>query len=105
MARGSLARIRSDKGVPVTLLPPKQLPSNDQTLNLARAFADRAEFHVAKVLLCRIVLHESVAAVDLHALFGRTDGDFTGIEFRDRRFERRPLNLSVFHPCSAIRQQ
>ena len=68
----------------------EQLPRDDQPLDLARAFADRGQLDVAEVLLGRIVLHEAVAAVDLHAVVGDLHGDLARIQLRHRRLERRP---------------
>src|SRR3954469_19857244 len=45
----------------------QQLPCDDQTLNLAGAFADGAQLHVAVELLGWVVFDEPVATVDLDA--------------------------------------
>src|SRR5688572_10223906 len=82
----------------------KQLPGDDEPLNLARAFADRREFHVTEVFLGRVVLDEAVAAMNLHAVLGGADRDLAGIELGHRRFERRPLPF-VLHRRRAVSQQ
>src|SRR6266542_4697035 len=48
----------------------QQVPRDDHPLDLARPLPDRAELHVAVVLLRREVLDEAVAAEDLHAALG-----------------------------------
>src|SRR6185503_1815428 len=105
IARGSRSRIRAASGSALTLLPPKQLPADDQPLDFAGALANRAELHVAEVLLRWVVLHEAVAAMDLNALFGDTDGNLARIELGNRRLERRPFDLAVAHPCGAVGEQ
>ena len=82
----------------------QQLPRDDEPLNLARAFADRRQLDVAEVLLGRVVLHEPVAAVNLHAVVGRLDRDLARIELRHRRFERRPP-AAILQIRRAIGQQ
>ena len=67
----------------------QQLPRDHEPLNLAGAFADGGELDVAEEFLGRIVLHEPVAAVDLHAVVGGLDGNLAGVELGHRRFERR----------------
>src|SRR3954465_14604499 len=58
----------------------QELPRDDQSLDLARAFADRAQLHVPVVLLRRIILDEAIAAVDLHRLVGAAHRHFAGIK-------------------------
>ena len=48
------------------------------------------ELDVAEELLGRIVLHEAVAAVNLHAVVGGLHGDLARVQLRHRRLERRP---------------
>src|SRR5690606_8214603 len=72
IARGSRARTPAKIARAVSVA--KELPCDDEPLNLARPLANRAELDVAVELLGRIVLHESVAAVNLHALFGGAHG-------------------------------
>src|SRR5579862_6535706 len=109
-ARGSRASRRSERED--SLMPsktaassPEHLPRDDETLNLARALADGAQLDVSKIFLGRIVFDEAVPAVDLDALFGGTDSDFTRVELRDRRLARRADGARIFHPRGAIRQQ
>ena len=47
---------------------------DDHALNLACAFADGAELHVAIELFCRIVFDEAVAAEQMHFLIADTHG-------------------------------
>src|SRR5256885_1319823 len=81
IARGSPDRTRSAR-VPVTRRGQflrwmswtrssrQELAGDDEPLNLARALADGGQLDVAEILLGRIVLHEAVAAMDLHAVVG-----------------------------------
>src|SRR5262245_39036365 len=64
-----------------------EMAGDDQSLNLARALADRGQLHVAEELLGRVVLHEAVAAVDLHAVFGGAHGNLARIELGHRGFD------------------
>src|SRR5512134_3372321 len=98
MARGSRASRRSASEGCATELASDELAADHQALDLARAFADRAQLDVAEELLRRVILHESVSPMDLHALFGRTHGNLTGIELGNRRLERRALDLLIAHP-------
>ena len=82
----------------------EELPGDHEPLDLARAFADRGELHVAKELLGRVVLHEAVAAVDLHAVLGRAHGDLARVQLRHRRLERHATAL-VLEVRGAIREQ
>src|ERR1700740_3457725 len=59
----------------------EQLPRNDQLLDFAGTFADGAELYITIKLFRGIVLDETVAAVNLHALVGDADGDFAGKKF------------------------
>src|SRR5258706_15712039 len=54
----------------------QQLSCNHQPLNLAGPFADRAELHVAVILLGWIIFDETVPTVNLHAFVGALHGDF-----------------------------
>src|SRR5450755_1025621 len=58
----------------------QQLPCNHQALNLAGAFSNGAEFHVAIELFGGIVFDVAVAAVDLHAFIGTPYRNFAGVE-------------------------
>src|SRR5207247_10807960 len=64
----------------------QELAGNDEFLDFAGAFADGAEFHIAVILLHRVVLDKTVAAVNLHGFVRDADGDFAGEEFRHARF-------------------
>src|SRR5687767_1785472 len=108
IARGSAASTRSASasggaatGVAVAR---HEMAGNDQALNLARPLANRRELHVAEELLGRVVLHEAVAAVNLHAVLGRAHGDLARIELGHRGFDRgaRP---AVLERGGTIRQQ
>src|SRR5271167_2138277 len=81
-----LIRSLSAAAVVTNRLILQNLPRDHQTLDLAGPFADSAQFHVAVELLCRIVLDEAVAAVNLHALIGAAHGDLAAIEFCHRGF-------------------
>src|SRR5215467_4328162 len=63
----------------------QEISGDDHPLDLGGPFANRAELHVAIVLLGREVFHETVAAEDLHSLFRTADGDLGGVELRHRR--------------------
>src|SRR6187399_769558 len=52
-----------------------QMARDDKALNLAGPFADGGELDVAEELLGGIVLHEPVAAVNLHPVFGGAHRD------------------------------
>src|SRR5215467_562859 len=82
----------------------QHLPGDHETLNFAGAFADGRQLDVPKELLGRIVFHEPVAAVDLHAVVGRLHGDLARIQLRHRRLERHTL-AAVLHPGGSIRQE
>src|SRR6478735_4101351 len=69
----------------------EQLPCDHEALNLARAFSNGGELDVAEELLGRIVLHETVAAMNLDAVVSRLHGDLAGIQFRHRGLERRAV--------------
>src|SRR5512134_2494344 len=86
-ARGSPARSRS-----ATLIS-EQLSGNDEPLDLARALSDGRELDVAEVLLGDVILHEPVAAVDLHAVLGNAHGNLARVQLGHRGFERGPLSL------------
>src|SRR5687767_4432233 len=80
------------------------MAGDDEALDLARALADRRQLHVAEILLGGIVLDESVAAMDLHAVLRGADGNLAGIQLRHRRLQRRPLPL-ILHRGGAEREQ
>src|SRR5439155_15100484 len=82
----------------------KELPGDDETLDLAGALADRGELHVAKVFLGGIVLDESVATVDLHAVVSRLHGNLDRIELGHRLLER-GTTAPVFEVRGAVREQ
>src|SRR5579859_6905167 len=84
IARGSPFRTRSDNESFMMKDSLQELTGDDKPLNLGGAFADREELHVTEVLLRRIVLHESVAAVDLDAFLGYADGRFARVQLRHR---------------------
>src|SRR5262245_61375648 len=69
----------------------EQLTGDDEPLDLARPFADRRQLHVAEVFLGRVVLHETVAAVNLHTVVGNSDRDLARVQLCHRRLERRAL--------------
>jgi hypothetical protein len=56
----------------------QQLPRNHQSLDFARALANRAQFHIAIKFFRRIVFDKSIATVDLHAFIRALDGHFAG---------------------------
>src|SRR5688572_23799176 len=88
MARGSRAKTRSARvgfDTRGSALPSQQLPRNHEALDLAGALADRTELHVAEVLLRRVVLHEAVSAMDLHAFLRGPHRDLARVELGDRR--------------------
>src|SRR5262245_21635358 len=94
IARGSPASTRSASasggaatGVAVAR---HQVTGDDQALNLARAFANRRQLHVAKELLGRIVLYEAVAAVNLDAVFGGAHRELARVELGHRGLDRGP---------------
>ena len=82
----------------------KELAGDDESLNLAGAFADGEELHVAEVFLCRVVLHESVAAVDLHALFGDPHSGLAGVQFCHGGLARHALAV-IAHVGRAVGEQ
>src|SRR5688572_19640769 len=82
IARGSRASNRSDNGG--TTLLPQELTRNDQALDFAGALADGAEFYVTEELLGRIVLDESVPAVNLYGFFSGPNGNLARIQLGHR---------------------
>src|SRR5579863_5457745 len=62
----------------------QQFAGDDHALNFARPFTNGAEFHIAVVLLRRVVLDEPVAAVNLHGFVRGPDGHFAGVELGHR---------------------
>src|ERR1700678_1054261 len=74
----------------------QQLPRNHQPLNLAGAFANGAQLHVAVILLGRIVFDEAVSAMNLYAFIGASNGHFAGVMLRHRWFQR-GLHAYIFH--------
>src|SRR6185503_4994423 len=93
-ARGSPFRTRSasasadrDSDIIDVLAGPRprslqELARDDEALDLAGSLADGRQLHIAEEFLGRVVFHESVAAVNLHAVFGGSDGNLAGVEFR-----------------------
>src|ERR1700740_3197999 len=82
----------------------QQLPRNDHPLDLAGAFADRAELDVAVVFLRGEVLDEAVAPEDLHAALRRAHRDLGGIQLRHRRRLRDAL-AGVFDHGGAVAEE
>jgi hypothetical protein len=60
----------------------QQLPRNHQPLNLAGTLANRAQLHIAVILLGGIIFDESVPTVNLHPFIGAPHGNFAGVELR-----------------------
>src|SRR5436309_1484823 len=77
---------------------------DDEPLNLAGAFTNRAEFNVPLVFFGRIFLNVAVAAVNLHALIRNTNRNFSGIKFSHRGLFG-CLHALILHPCGAIGQK
>src|SRR5688572_12259631 len=82
MARTSPARTRSAMEGETITSGGQQLPGNHEALHLACAFTDGQQLDVTEILLGRIVLHEAVAAVHLHAVLGGAHGDLARIQLR-----------------------
>src|SRR5918993_5056504 len=101
-------RARDEMGLerwpPSSFSAGQELTGNYETLNLAGPFANRRQLHVAEIFLGGIVLHETVAAVDLDAIFRGADRDLARIQLGDRRFERGAAAF-VLHRRGTIRQQ
>src|SRR6266545_6799623 len=81
----------------------QELSRDDHTLDLARALADGHQLDVAEILLGGIVLHESVAAMNLDAVLGNPHRHLARIQLRHRRLERRPM-AAVLEERGAIRE-
>src|SRR5919201_1910646 len=86
------------------LLLSQYFSRDDEALDFARPFTDRAQFNVAIEFFGRIIFDESVAAVNLDAFVGDPHGHFPGIELSHRRL-RRGLNALVLHPCGAMSEE
>src|ERR1017187_7053868 len=86
------------------LLTFQKLPCDHQTLNLAGAFPDGAQLHVAIKLLHRVILDEAVAAVDLHGLAGDAHRRLGSEQLGHGGFARQAL-AAVEHPGRAVIQQ
>src|SRR5436305_10380461 len=82
----------------------EQLARDHEALNLARALADGGQLHIAEVLLGGIVLHETVAAVDLDAVVGDLHRDLAGVQLGHGRLERGPLSARL-EVRGLVRQQ
>ena len=83
----------------------EQLPGDHQALDFARAFADRAELHVAIEFLNRIVLDEAVAAVDLQGVVADPHSaisEANSLAMDDSLVTRSP---AILHVRRAIGQQ
>ena len=83
----------------------EQLPRNHQLLNFASPLANRAQLHVAIKLLRRIILNESIPAMDLHAFIRHAHRHLAGKQFRHARFPRKPHILPIRQPSRLIHQQ
>lgn len=76
------ARVSLDKSAPIRSRSEpvfrklffQKLTRNDEPLNLASAFTNRAQLYVAIELLDRIIFDESIAAVNLQGLIGHLHG-------------------------------
>src|SRR5579872_3601317 len=79
--KSSLPTALREMPVAAWLLFLQQLASDDQPLDLAGAFPDRTQLHVAIELLGRIILDETIATMDLYALVGAPDSHFAGKQF------------------------
>src|SRR5439155_27351562 len=82
----------------------QELAGDDEPQDLARAFADGRELHVAEEFLGRIILHETVAPMDLDAVVGGPHGDLAGVQLRHRRFESGAAP-AVLEICGAVGQE
>src|SRR5262245_38572366 len=58
----------------------QQLPGNDESLNLAGPLADCRQLDVPEELFRWIVLHKTIAAVNLHTVVSRLHGDLARIQ-------------------------
>ena len=93
------------------LLLPKKLARDHQALNFAGAFADGAELHVAIIFFRRVILDESVAAVNLHRFVRDAHRHFSGVELGHAGLARKAEVMiaggkrAVGEPCRAIGQQ
>src|SRR5580658_9219243 len=82
----------------------QELACDDQALDLAGAFAYSAELDVAIELFDRIILGETVAAVDLHRLVGGAHRDLRSKQLGHGRLLGDALPV-VLHPSSTIGEQ
>src|SRR5580700_3520228 len=82
----------------------EELPRDHQALDLAGAFANGAQLDVAIELFDRIVLGETVTAVDLHRLVGGAHRNFGSKQFGHGRLLGDALPV-ILHPTGAIREQ
>src|SRR5689334_4552704 len=80
------------------------LASDDQPLDFARAFTDRAEFNVPVEFFSRIFLDEAVTPMHLNAFVSDAHSDLSGVKLRHGRLCRR-LDTPIFHPGRTMRQQ
>src|SRR5271156_299348 len=87
----------SRRGKPVTQgwtshssLLSQNLPRDHQPLDFTGTFANRAQLHIAIKFLRRIILDETVAAVNLYRFIRYPHGHFSSIEFRHARFASEP---------------
>src|SRR5438552_4491129 len=59
-------------------------PSDDELLDLARAFVQRCHARITKILADRIFVHVAVTAVNLHRGLRGAHGGLAGVVLRDR---------------------
>src|SRR5215831_19581272 len=83
---------------------PQYFPSDDEALDFAGPFTDRAQFNVPVEFFGRIIFDKPVAAVNLDTFVGHPHGDFSGIKLGHRRLCRGRHAL-VLHPCSAMSEE
>src|SRR5262245_56436308 len=74
IARASPASTRPARGGDALTSGGQQLPCDHQPLHFARSLTDGDELHVAEEFFGGIILDESVAAVNLHAILGHAHG-------------------------------
>src|SRR3954471_19906102 len=76
----------------------------DHLLYLIRPLADREDLRVAVEAADRVLLDVAVAAMDLHRLVGRLDGQPSGLQLRLRRHEAEVAPL-ILEPCRLVGEQ
>src|SRR5258708_1576525 len=102
-ARRSPLRTPSAKSVTI-LLGVQNLARDHQPLNLAGAFADGAQLHVAIEFLHRVILEEAVPTMNLHGFIGHANRGLGGKQLGHRRLLVHVAAI-VFHPRGTQRQQ